>query len=147
MTPLTSLDDLTPGQVFDFGTLSLTEADIIAFATLYDPQPFHIDPIAARESLFGTLVASGLHTLAACFGRIMGSGLFGAISEGGNRIDTRWPAPLHPDETITIRTEVLDTKPSRSGRPLGVATLRHTATRTTDGILVMEATATHFLRR
>ncbi|MBR0656051.1 MaoC/PaaZ C-terminal domain-containing protein [Plastoroseomonas arctica] len=147
MTPIPSLDAITPGQVFEFGTLTLSEAEIIAFATLYDPQPFHIDPVAAKDSLFGELIASGLHTLSACFGRIMGSGVFGAISEGGNRIDTRWPAPLRPNETIVIRTEVLETKPSRTGRPLGVAVLRHTATRLADGVVVMEATGTHFLRR
>ncbi len=147
MTPIASLDDLTPGQSFDFGTLAFSEAEIIAFATLYDPQAFHLDPEAAKESLFGELIASGLHTLSACFGRIMGSGVFGAVSEGGNRIDTRWPAPLRAGETIAIRTEVVETKPSRTGRPLGVAILRHTATRVADGVVVMEATGTHFLRR
>ncbi|MDB5382451.1 MAG: hypothetical protein JWO26_2083 [Rhodospirillales bacterium] len=147
MTPLTSLDELTPGQVFEFGTLCFTEADITAFASLYDPQRFHLDAVAAKESMFGELIASGLHTLSASFGRIMGSGVFGTISEGGNRIDTCWPAPLRPNETIAIRTEVLETKPSRSGRPLGVAILRHTATRVADGVVVMEATGTHFLRR
>ena len=147
MTPIASLDDLTPGQVFDFGTLAFTEAEIIAFATLYDPQSFHLDNAAAKDNLFGELIASGLHTLSACFGRIMGSGVFNAVSEGGNRIDTRWPAPLRPNETVAIRTEVLETKPSRSGRPLGVAILRHTATRIADNVVVLEATATHFLRR
>ena len=147
MTPIASLDDLTPGQVFDFGTLAFTEAEIIAFARLYDPQPFHLDPEAAQSSLFGTLVASGLHTLSACFGRIMGSGVFNTISEGGNRIDTRWPAPLRANEPFAIQTTVMETKPSRSGRPLGIAILRHTATRIADSIVVMDATGTHFLRR
>ncbi|MES2710189.1 MAG: MaoC/PaaZ C-terminal domain-containing protein [Pseudomonadota bacterium] len=147
MRPIASLDELTPGQTFDFGTLVFTEAEIIAFATLYDPQPFHLDPAAAESSLFGGLVASGLHTLSASFGRIMGSGVFKAISEGGNQIDTRWPAPLRADEPFAIQTTVVGTKPSRSGRPLGIAILRHTATRIADGIVVMEATATHFLRR
>ena len=58
MTPIASLDDLTPGQVFDFGTLAFTEAEIIAFARLYDPQAFHLDPEAAESSLFGTLIAT-----------------------------------------------------------------------------------------
>jgi acyl dehydratase len=141
------LDDLSVGQVFEFGTLRLSEAEIRDFAARFDPQYFHLDPVAAKDSLFGELVASGLHTLSATFGRIMGSGVFDAISLGGNRIDSRWPAPLRPDEEVAIRTEVIEIHPSRSGRPLGVATLRHTATRTADGVLVLEAIGTHFLKK
>ncbi|MBR0666598.1 acyl dehydratase [Roseomonas hellenica] len=145
--PVASLDDLVIGQVFDFGTLRLSEAEIRDFAGRFDPQYFHLDPEAAKDSIFGELVASGLHTLSAAFGRIMGSGVFNAISLGGNQIDTRWPAPLRPDEEIAIRTEVVELRPSRSGRQLGVARLRHTATRTADGVLVLEAIGTHFLKR
>jgi acyl dehydratase len=145
--PLASLDDLAPGMAWDLGTLTLSAEEIVAFAAKYDPQYFHLDAEAARESIFGELVASGLHTLSAVFGRVMGSGLLTGISLGGNRIDTAWPAPLRPGEEIAIRTEVLEVRPSRSGRPLGVAKLRHTGRRTADGVVVIEAVGTHFLRR
>lgn len=147
MTPLRSLDDLVPGQGFDIGTLVLSEAEIVAFARRYDPQPFHLDRELAAESLFGELVASGLHTLSAVFGLIMGSGLLGGISLGGNQIDTKWPAPLRPDEEVRVRLEVVEVRPSRSGRPLGVAKLRYVATRVADGVVVLDAVGTHFLRR
>jgi len=147
VTPLRSLDDLSPGQSWDLGTLTLSEAEVIDFASRFDPQYFHLDREAAKESIFGELVASGLHTLSAVFGRIMGSGLLNAISIGGNQIDTKWPAPLRPGEEIAIRVEVAELRPSRSGRPLGIAKLRYVATRLADGVVVLDATGTHFLRR
>ena len=146
-TPLRSLDDLAPGQSWDLGTLTLDEAEVIDFASRFDPQYFHLDREAAKNSIFGELVASGLHTLSAVFGRVMGSGLLNDISIGGNQIDTKWPAPLRPGEEIAIRVEVAELRPSRSGRPLGIAKLRYVATRTADGVVVLDATGTHFLRR
>lgn len=126
---------------------AFTEAETIVIACPYDPQGFDLDPEAAELSLFGTLVASGLHILSACFGRIMGSGVSKATCERGNRIDTRWPAPLGAEQPIAIQTAVVEIRPSRSGRPLGIAVLRHMATRIADGVGGMEATGTHFLRR
>ena len=145
--PILSLDDLAIGQSWDLGTLTLSEAEVIAFAARYDPQPFHLDREAAKDSIFGELVASGLHTLSAVFGRIMGSGLLGKISLGGNQIDSKWPAPLRPGEEFSIRVEVVELRPSRSGRPLGVAKLRYVATRVRDRVVVLDATGTHFLKR
>jgi acyl dehydratase len=145
--PVRSLDDLSPGQGWDLGTLTLSLEDVIAFASRYDPQYFHLDAEAARESLFGELVASGLHTLSAVFGHAMGSGLITGMSLGGNQIDSKWPAPLRPGEEISVRVEVEEIRPSRSGRPLGVAKLRYIARRVADGVVVLDALATHFLRR
>ena len=147
IAPIRSLDDLRIGQTFDLGTLSLSEAEIVAFASRYDPQPFHLDREAAKDSIFGELVTSGLHTLSAVFGRIMGSGLLADVSLGGNQIDSKWPAPLRPGEEFSIRIAVVELRPSRSGRPLGVAKLRYVATRVRDGVVVLDATGTHFLRR
>ncbi len=142
-----SLDDLAPGQSWDLGTLSLPLDEVVAFAARFDPQFFHLDAEAARESLFGELVVSGLHTLSAVFGHVMRSGLISGISAGGNQIDSRWPAPLRPDEEIAVRVAVEEVRPSRSGRPLGVAKLRYTARRVADGVVVLDAVGTHFLRR
>ena len=148
LTPLRSFDELSQGQVFEFGSFALSQAEIIAYASKYDPQPFHLDPEAAKSApLFGGLVASGLHTMGACFGLVMGSGLFREVSLGGNQIDTKWPAPLRPDETVAV-TGLVDTlKASRSRSELGVAIMRYTGLRVADGKPVVEMTATHFLRR
>jgi acyl dehydratase len=145
--PIRSLDDLTPGMAWDLGTLTLSLEEVVAFASKYDPQYFHLDAETAKESIFGELVASGLHTLSAVFGRVMGSGLLSEVSLGGNQIDTKWPAPLRPNEEVAIRTEVVEVRPSRTGRSLGIAKLRHTARRTSDNVLVLDALGTHFLRR
>lgn len=148
MKPLTSFDELSIGQGFAFGRFSLSQAEIIAYAEKYDPQPFHTDPEAAKSApLFGGLVASGLHTMGACFGLVMGSGLFREISLGGNNINTTWPAPLRPDEEVAVTSVVESLKPSRSRPELGVAVVRYIGTRVADGVVVIEMVGTHFLRR
>lgn len=58
------LEDLVPGAIFRTGTLTVDTAAITAFAAQFDPQPFHLDPVAAKTSVFGGLVASGWHTAA-----------------------------------------------------------------------------------
>ena len=146
MTPLASWRELTPGRRFDFGTIALTEADIIRYAREFDPQPFHTDPVAARASpLFGGLVASGLHTMGACFGRIMRCGLFARVSLGGSRIDTRWPNALRPDEEFALVGEVLAAEAHRRRPGVGVVTLRYTGTRLADGAVVITMEGTQFL--
>ena len=148
MQPLTSFDQLAQGQRFEFGSFRLSEEEIIAYAERFDPQPFHTDPEAAKLApLFGGLVASGLHTMGACFGLIMGSGIFSAISLGGGELNTRWPAPLRPDEEVAVASVIEALKPSRSRPEMGVAMVRHIGTRVADGVLVIEMKGTHFLRR
>jgi acyl dehydratase len=145
--PLRSFDELSVGQRFTYGNFALSEAEIIAYASQYDPQPFHMDPVAALEApLFRGLVASGLHTMGMCFGLIMRSGLWVEVSLGGSGIDTKWPAPLRPGEEVAVASEVLELTPSRS-KPMGVAKMRHTGTRVADGQLVIEMVGTHFLKR
>jgi len=147
-TPLRSFDELTVGQRFDYGSFSLTAAEIIAYAEQYDPQPFHTDPEAAKAApLFGGLVASGLHTMGMCFGLVMRGGLWREVSLGGSGIDTRWPAPLRPDEEVAVASVVESLKPSRSRPEMGVAMIRHTGTRVSDGVVVIDMLGTHFLKR
>lgn len=148
LTPLNSFDELTLGQDFAFGSFALSQEEIIDYASKYDPQYFHMDPEAAKSApLFGGLVASGLHTMGACFGLIMGSGLWRAVSLGGSQIDTKWPAPLRPDETVAVTGVVETLTPSRSKPQLGVVTMRYAGTRIADQKPVIEMLATHFLRR
>ena len=148
MQPLRSFDELEPGKRWEFGTLSLPADEIVEYASKYDPQPFHTDPEAAKASpLFGGLVASGLHTMGACFGRIMGSGLFREISLGGNRIDVRWPAPLYPDQAFALWGVVEELRPSKSRPEMGVAHTLFTGARVADGVVVIEMRCTHFLKR
>ncbi|MBB3899457.1 acyl dehydratase [Roseococcus suduntuyensis] len=147
-TPLDSFDELLPGQRFDYGSFRLSEAEIITYARDFDPQPFHTDPEAARAApLFGGLVASGLHTMGMCFGMIMRSGIWTRISLGGSGIDTKWPAPLRPDEEVAVASVVESVKASRSRPEMGVAMVRHLGTRVADGVVVIDMLGTHFLKR
>jgi len=147
MDPIESLDDLHPGQEMQFGSLVMTEAEILDFANRYDPQPFHTDPERAKSSIFGGLIASGLHTQAALFGHIIRTGVMEKVSLGGTEQVVRWPAPVRPGDEIAIAARVEEVIPSRSKPDRGVAKIRYTGTRVTDGVVVIEILGTHFLRR
>ncbi|TPG59561.1 acyl dehydratase [Roseomonas nepalensis] len=144
---LRSLDELHPGDRYELGRLSLSLEEIRDFAGRYDPQPFHLDEEAARSSVFGTVVAAGLHTLSACFGLLMASPLLRDISLAGSAMDVRWPAALRPGEEVAVTVEVVEVKTSRARRDRGSARLRYVATRVADGVVVLDATGLHHLRR
>ena len=118
------LDDLQPGQRFVSGTHTVDEAQIIAFAREFDPQPFHLDAEAARAHVFGGLAASGWHTAALTMRLLVqgGAPVAGGILGVGGEIT--WSRPLRPGDTIQTHTEVVDVTPSRSKPDRGVATVR-----------------------
>jgi acyl dehydratase len=109
------LEDFTPGEVIELGSKMVSEAEILAFAREFDPQPFHIDPARARESIYGGIIASGWHTIA-IFMRLAVDGLFNDTasmgSPGVNEI--RWLRPVRPGDTLRARLTVVELIPSRS---------------------------------
>jgi acyl dehydratase len=118
------LEDLHPGDRFVTPEREVTEAEIVAFAREYDPQPFHTDPGAAAGSVFGRLVASGWHTTALTMrlwvdhGPQIAGGMVGLGVE-----ELRW-MPLLPGDRIRLEGEILEVRPSRSGAPRGVVRMR-----------------------
>lgn len=121
------LEDLAVGQVFGSGSLTVTAEEIIAFAAQYDPQPFHLDDAAARQTMFGGLAASGWHTAALTM-RLLVGGEFrpaGGII-GGGMDELRWPRPLCPGDTLRLETEVMEVRPSRSRPQQGLVKARTT---------------------
>ena len=130
-------DDLSVGQTFVSAPLAVSEADIIAFAGSFDPQPFHTDPaFAAAHRLFRGLAASGWHTAAMSM-RLFATtaNLAGGII--GNGIDElRWPRPVRPGDTLTLTSEVIELRPPEPGRNVGWLRMRNT-TRNQDGEAVM----------
>ena len=108
-------EDFKVGDTFGSGAIEVSQDAIVAYARQFDPQPFHLDPAAAKNTLFGELVASGWHTAS------MTMGLF-ATSEieivngiiGGGVEGLSWPRPVRPGDRLTLRSEVLETRPSRS---------------------------------
>ncbi|MDH3294831.1 MAG: MaoC family dehydratase [Acidimicrobiia bacterium] len=119
------LDDFAAGQVFDLGTFSLTEDEIIEFATRYDPQAFHVDPEAAAESVFGGLIASGWQTVASVM-RLLVDNLIPAKSAlGSPGIDElRWLKPVRPGVEHRATYEVLEVRESRSKPDRGLIRAR-----------------------
>jgi acyl dehydratase len=118
------LDDLRIGQRFTSGTHIVDEAQITSFARQFDPQPFHLDHDAAKETLFGGLAASGWHTAAITMRLLVDSGLplAGGILGAGGEI--AWPQPTRPGDALQVESEVLEITPSRSRPDRGLAVIR-----------------------
>jgi len=147
MTPLRSADDLSPGMLFDLGTFVLTKEEVLDFARRFDPQPFHLDDEAAKGSIFGRLVASGVHTFSASVGHLLRSGLFAEINLGGGAAQVDWPAPLDPDRTVRMQVAVEEVRASRSKPHMAVVRLRYQVATEPEGTVVLSAQMTHFMKR
>jgi len=118
-----TLEDLAVGQVFVSGSHTLDASQIKTFAREFDPQPFHTDEEAAKNTFFGGLAASGWHTAAITM-RLLVSSISisgGLIGAGG---DLSWPRATRPGDTLHVETEVLEIRPSRSRPDRGMVTVR-----------------------
>ena len=108
-------EDYIPGAVLEYGAIPLSEAEIIAFATQFDPQYFHTDPAAAKVGPYGGLIASGWHTAAVMMRLIVDHYLPQTASLGSPGIDEiRWTKPVRPGDSLSLRISVLETKRSTS---------------------------------
>ena len=103
------------GAVFEYGPISVSEAEIIDFAKRFDPQTIHIDPQAATRGPFGGLIASGWHTISLMMRLFIDNYLTAVASLGSPGVDeVRWYKPVRPNDSLRLRITVLDTNPSRS---------------------------------
>jgi acyl dehydratase len=108
------LEELQVGQKFVSGTHQIDEAQIKAFAREFDPQPFHLDDAAAKQTVFAGLAASGWHTAAIAMRLLVTGGLplaNGIIGTGG---DLQWPRPTRPGDMLHVESEIMEITPSRS---------------------------------
>lgn len=141
------LDDFTQGERFVTSGVTLTESEIIDFALKYDPQPFHLDKVAAESSLFEGLIASGYQTLSLCFRMFIQSGILESCSMGSPGIDElRWYAPVRPNNTLHTEVEVVEVKPSRSKPEMGILRLQYEAFND-KGEKVLSFIVNHFVKR
>lgn len=119
------LEDFAPGQTFGTGSMTISEEEIIRFGREFDPQPFHLDPEAAKSTFFGGLAASGWHTAALTMRLLVGgemtpaNGIVGAGFESLN-----WPRPVRPGDTLRVVSEVLEVRPSKSRPTQGMIKVR-----------------------
>ena len=140
-------EDFAPGQVYALGTRRVTEDEMVAFAREWDPQPFHVDPEAAKSSVFGGLIASGWQT-GAIWMRMYVDTMLGSAARGSPGIEElRWLAPVRPGDTLTGSLTVLDTAASERDPTRGTIRIRAELVNQ-DGVTVMAMTSRgHFGRR
>jgi acyl dehydratase len=118
-------EDFKLGDTAPMGEKLVDKDEMIAFARAYDPQPFHIDEEAARQSMFGGLIASGWHTCAMVMRMMVDSYLGGSASLGSPGVENvRWLKPVRPGDTIRAQREVVETRASQSKPDIGIVKSR-----------------------
>jgi acyl dehydratase len=121
-------EDFTPGREFRTEGVTVTESQILDFALAFDPQPFHLDAEAAKETIFGGLIASGFHTMALTFRLFAQTRALVACSLGSPGVDElRWLRPVRPGDTLRATVQVVEQRPSTSKPDRGIVRLHWTA--------------------
>ena len=140
-------EDFESGQVYELGSRTVTESEIVEFGREWDPQPFHTDPQVAKESVFGGLIASGWQT-GAMWMRMYVDTMLGSAARGSPGIEElRWLAPVRPGDTLSGRLTVLEARPSATNPSRGTVRIRGEMVNQ-DGVTVMSMTSRgHFGRR
>lgn len=114
-------EDFYPGQEIPLGTRHVTQEEIIAFATQFDPQPFHVDPEAAKHSIFGGVIASGWHTCSMIMRLVVDNLVGDSSSMGSPGLDQiRWIQPVRGGDTLTVVYQTKEVRPSASKPDRGV---------------------------
>jgi len=121
------LEDLAVGQIFRSGKLRVDADQIKSFAAEFDPQPFHLDDVAAQNFIFRGLAASGWHTAALTMRLLVESEFKPAGGILGAGFDEfRWPSPVRPGDELHLESEILEMRPLKSRPDQGLAKVRTT---------------------
>jgi acyl dehydratase len=140
-------EDFIPGREFRTDGATITEAQILDFALAFDPQPFHLDAEAAKQSIFGGLIASGFHTMALTFRLFAQTRALAACSLGSPGVDElRWLRPVRPGDTLRAVVRVAEQRPSSSKPDRGIVRLQWT-TLNQAGEPVLTMTSMQLVRR
>ena len=140
-------EDFEVGEIVELGPVEVTEQDVLEFARRFDPQPFHVDPVAARDSPFGGLIASGWHTTALFMGMFVRGVLLDSASLGSPGVEeVRWLAPVRPGDTLTGRSTVTDKQPSSTDPRRGTIFTTNEVLNQ-DGTVVLRMNARGFFAR
>jgi acyl dehydratase len=115
------LDDYVQGAVFECSPITVEEAEVLSFATRFDPQAIHIDAEKAARGPFHGLIASGWHTLGLMMRMFVDNYLSSVASVASPGVDeVRWLHPVRPGDQLHLRVTILEVKPSRSKPDRGV---------------------------
>jgi acyl dehydratase len=134
------LEDFSVGQRFTSATHRIDADQIKAFASRFDPQPFHTDEVAAQAGFFGGLAASGWHTAAITMSLLVKSGMPIAGGLIGAGAEIAWPRPVRPGDVLQVESEVLAVTPSRSRPERGMISVK-SETRNQNGEVVQLLTS------
>ncbi|WP_028324182.1 MaoC family dehydratase [Desulfatirhabdium butyrativorans] len=139
-------EDYVPGSVHEFGEIRVEEDEIIRFARRFDPQVFHTDPEAAKQSVYGGLIASGWHSASLMMRLFVDHYLSHVASLGSPGVDElRWLKPVRPGDALSLRITVAETKRSRSKPDRGLVRSDVEAMNQ-NGEVVMTMKALNFIR-
>jgi len=140
-------EDFRVGDVTELGPVDVSQQEIVEFARRYDPQPFHVDPEAARDGPFGGLVASGWHTTALFMAMFVRGILLDSASLGSPGVESiRWLKPVRPGDRLTARVTVTDSRPSQTN-PYRGTVFTTSEVLNQDGDVVMTMKARGFFAR
>jgi acyl dehydratase len=140
-------EDFAVGDATEVGPVTVSAAEIIEFASRYDPQPFHLDEEAGKASPFGGLIASGWHTTALFMGMFVRAVLLDSASLGSPGVEEiRWTAPVRPGDTLAGRSTVTDVRPSSTNARRGTVFTTNEVFNQ-DGVLVLTLKARGFFAR
>jgi acyl dehydratase len=132
------LEDYAAGQVYLSGRKRVDKAEMIAFAKEFDPQFYHLDEVAALQSPFKGLAASGWHTAAITM-RLLVDGEFrpagGILGVGFDQLS--WPLPVRPGDELRVKSEVLEVRPSKSKPDRGMIRVKNTTLNQNDEVVQM----------
>jgi acyl dehydratase len=120
-----AFEDFVEGMSIDLGAKEVTAAEIVEFASEFDPQPMHLDEAAGKESILGGLSASGWHTCSMFMRLFCDAVLLDSTSQGAPGVDhIKWRRPVLAGDRLTGHTTVVASRPSKSRPSLGLVTLR-----------------------
>lgn len=141
-------EEINAGDEIVSGGVTVTEAAIIDFALKYDPQRFHINVDAARESPYGGLIASGFHTLALGFRMLYDAGGIGDKGIGSPGIDElRWVQPVRPNDTLHTKLVIRGKRESKSKPDRGILDLEYTVYNQRDEVVLTMKSIAFVLRK
>jgi acyl dehydratase len=123
-TALRYFEDFERGEIRELGQVTVSRDEIVEFAERFDPQPFHVDEAAARDSIFGGLTASSCHTFALMSLIHSRHPDRTALVANLGADSLEFPAPLRPDDEISLTSECVATRPSKSRPGIGIVTTR-----------------------
>ncbi len=145
--PIRYFEDYEIGQEFTAGPYEVTAEEIIDFATKYDPQYFHTDPEAAKDSVYGGLIASGWHSCGIAMRLMLEAYLKDHVGQGSPGVEEiRWKLPVRPGDRLTLHSRIIDMRPSASREDRGIVQGAHSL-RNQDGQEVMSYVGTGFYGR